>query len=59
LSQVPATVGADAINRLIQELNKLPGIGPKSAQRLAYYLMRAPQEQQSQLAESILSINRR
>ena len=38
-------LGADAINRLIQELNKLPGIGPKSAQRLAYYLMRAPQEQ--------------
>jgi len=56
LSQVPATVGADAINRLIQELNKLPGIGPKSAQRLAYYLMRAPQEQAIQLAESILSI---
>ena len=48
--------GADAINRLIQELNKLPGIGPKSAQRLAYYLMRAPQEQAIQLAEAILSI---
>ncbi|MGP8080752.1 MAG: recombination mediator RecR [Dehalococcoidales bacterium] len=51
--------GADAINRLIQELNKLPGIGPKSAQRLAYYLMRAPQEQAIQLAESILSIKQK
>jgi recombination protein RecR len=51
--------GADAINRLIQELNKLPGIGPKSAQRLAYYLMRAPQEQAIQLAEAILSIKQK
>ena len=48
------TLGADAINRLIQELNKLPGIGPKSAQRLAFYLMRAPQEQAIQLEEAIL-----
>ena len=50
---------ADAISRLIQELNKLPGIGPKSAQRLAYYLMRAPQEQAIQLAEAILSIKQK
>jgi recombination protein RecR len=53
------TLGADAINRLIQELNKLPGIGPKSAQRLAFYLMRAPQEQAIQLAEAILSIKQK
>lgn len=53
------SLGADAINRLIQELNKLPGIGPKSAQRLAYYLMRAPQEQATQLAEAILSIKQK
>ena len=51
--------GADAIGRLIQELNKLPGIGPKSAQRLAYYLMRAPQEQAIQLADAILSIKQK
>ena len=51
--------GADAINRLIQELNKLPGIGPKSAQRLAYYLMRSPQEQAIQLADAILSIKQK
>ena len=47
---------ADPINRLIQELNKLPSIGPKSAQRLAYYLLRAPDEQAKALAESILSV---
>jgi recombination protein RecR len=58
LNQGPVQ-GTDAINRLIQELNKLPGIGPKSAQRLAYYLMRAPQEQAIQLAEAILSIKQK
>ncbi len=46
---------SEAVSRLVQELNKLPGIGPKSAQRLAYYLLRAPQEQTRQLAQAILS----
>jgi recombination protein RecR len=36
---------ADAISRLVTELNKLPGIGTKSAQRLAFFLLRSPQEQ--------------
>ena len=52
---VPA---ADAINRLIQELNKLPGIGPKSAQRLTYYLLRAPDEQTRLLAEAVLAVKK-
>jgi len=47
---------AAPISRLVQELNKLPGIGPKSAQRLAYYLLRAPQEQARLLAEAILAV---
>jgi len=51
---LPAT--AKPISRLIQELNKLPGIGPKSAQRLAYYLLRAPKEQSTLLADAILSV---
>ena len=50
---------AEAINRLIQELNKLPGIGPKSAQRLTYYLLRAPEEQTRLLAEAIQSIKQK
>jgi len=50
---------AEAINKLIQEFNKLPGIGPKSAQRLAYYLLRAPDEQTKLLAEAILSLKRK
>ena len=43
------------VNRLIQELCRLPGIGPKSAQRLAFYLLRAPREQAEQLANAIMS----
>jgi len=50
---------AEPINRLIQELNKLPGIGPKSAQRLAYYLLRTPEEQARLLAEAILSVKQK
>lgn len=49
---------AEPINRLIQELNKLPGIGPKSAQRIAYYLLRSPEEQSRSLAEAIMSVKR-
>lgn len=47
---------AKPISRLIEELNKLPGIGPKTAQRLAYHLLQAPEEKARDLAESIMSI---
>ncbi len=50
---------AEAVYRLIQELNRLPGVGPKSAQRLAYYLLRAPEEQAKLLAEAILSVKQK
>ncbi len=50
---------SEAVYRLIQEFNKLPGIGPKSAQRLTYYLLRAPEEQVQLLAETILSLKQR
>ena len=53
-SNITPTSGA--VSRLIQELNKLPGIGAKSAQRLAYNLLRAPEEQTKMLAEAILSV---
>ena len=49
----------EAVSKLIQELNKLPGIGPKSAQRLTYYLLRAPEEQARLLAEAILSVKQK
>ncbi len=48
-----------AIDQLIGELAKLPGIGPKSAQRLTYYLLRAPDGQTNLLAEAILSVKQK
>ncbi|MBL7166147.1 MAG: recombination protein RecR [Dehalococcoidales bacterium] len=50
---------ADAINRLIQELSKLPGIGPKSAQRITYYLLRAPHEQTGLLSDTIREVKQK
>jgi len=58
LNQGLATT-AEPVGRLIQELNKLPGIGPKSAQRLAYYLLRAPEEQTRLLADALLSLKQK
>jgi recombination protein RecR len=46
----------DAIGRLVQEFNKLPGIGPKSAQRITFYLLRASAEQARDLADAITSL---
>lgn len=47
---------AEPIARLIEEFNKLPGIGPKSAQRLTYHLLQAPQEKAESLANAILEL---
>jgi recombination protein RecR len=55
-SFVPAT---ESVSKLIQELNKLPGIGPKSAQRLAYHILRTPEEQTKELADAILSVKQK
>ena len=42
------------ITRLIEELSKLPGIGPKSAQRLAFHIINMPKDQASGLASAIV-----
>ena len=47
---------ADVIDQVIQEFDKLPGIGPKSAQRTVFHLLRADDEQGKLLAEAILSL---
>lgn len=49
---------AEPINKLIQELGKLPGIGPKSAQRLAFHLLRTSEEEIRLLAEAITSVKK-
>jgi recombination protein RecR len=43
------------IQDLIDELSRLPGIGPKSAQRLAFYMVKAPAEDARRLAEAIVA----
>lgn len=50
---------AEPVARLIDELAKLPGIGPKTASRLAYYLLRGSREEAIALAESILEVKER
>ena len=47
---------AEPVSRLIEELGKLPGIGPKSAARLAYYLLRIPEAEAKALAEAIIAV---
>jgi recombination protein RecR len=45
--------------RLIEELHRLPGIGPKGAQRLAYHILRASKEEAQALAEAITEVKER
>src|SRR5918997_5356103 len=44
------------INRLVAELSKLPGIGQRTAQRLAFHILRAEDEDATALAESIREV---
>lgn len=46
----------EPIARLIEEFNKLPGIGPKTASRLTFYLLRANEEQALALAQAIVEV---
>lgn len=50
------TSAAAPVARLIDEFHKLPGIGPKSAQRLTYHLLRAPADEARALAQAILEV---
>lgn len=46
---------AEPISRLIDELTRLPGVGPKTAQRLAFYLLLLPREEIQSLAEAMFN----
>lgn len=46
---------ARPLAELIAELEKLPGVGPKSAQRLAFHLLRVPDHEAKSLADSIVN----
>ncbi|MFN0095645.1 MAG: recombination mediator RecR [Dehalococcoidia bacterium] len=49
----------EPITRLIEAFNRLPGVGPKSAQRLAYHLLRVPPGEARALAEAIVAVKER
>ena len=42
------------INKLIEEFSRLPGIGAKSAQRLAFHILNLPKEQVEELSSAIV-----
>jgi recombination protein RecR len=46
----------EPIQNLVNALSRLPGIGPKTASRLTFYLLRAPEEVSRDLAEALLQI---
>ena len=49
----------DPLTRLIEELVRLPGIGPKGAQRLAFYLLKTPRDYTDRLIEALRDVKER
>ena len=49
---------APPVARLVAAFRRLPGIGPKSAQRLAYHMVRSPVQDAEELADAVLGIKR-
>ena len=46
----------ESMNTLVREIGKMPGIGPKSARRLAFFILKRSKEDAKRLAESILKV---
>ena len=49
----------DPLLRLIEELQRLPGIGPKGAQRLAFHILKTPREQADRLVDAVREVKER
>ncbi len=49
----------EPLDRLISELSRLPGVGPKTAQRLAFHLLRAERQRAESLAQAIVDMKAR
>ena len=49
----------DPLVRLIEELQRLPGIGPKGAQRLAFHILKTPREDTDRLANALRDVKER
>jgi recombination protein RecR len=52
-------VYAGPVQELIDQLGRLPGVGPKSAQRIAFYLLKLPKEDAERLAQAITEVKAR
>ena len=50
---------AAPVQELIDQLGRLPGVGPKSAQRIAFYLLKLPKEDAERLAQAIIEVKAR
>lgn len=59
MSSFGSGVTAKPVSRLIEELAKLPGVGPKTASRLAYYILKDSRQSAVALAEAILEVKDR
>lgn len=46
----------ESLDKLVKELGKFPGIGPRSAQKLAFHIMKIPKEEARELAQAIVDI---
>jgi recombination protein RecR len=49
----------EPLTRLIEQLQRLPGIGPKGAQRLAFHILKTPREQADALADAVREVKER
>jgi recombination protein RecR len=54
VAEIPASLA-----RVMEELGRLPGIGPKTAQRLSFYLLRAPRDSVERLAAALVEVKAR
>jgi recombination protein RecR len=52
-------VFTEPLRKLIDELGRLPGIGPKSAQRIAFYILKVPNEDARRLSDAIVAVKER
>ena len=57
MGETPST--PEPIQRLIEAFHRLPGIGPKSAQRLAYHILGTSEQDTAQLADALMEVKRR
>ena len=51
-----SSVYTESLNRLIEEFGKLPGVGPKTAERLAFYILKVEPAEAMGLAEAIRDV---